>query len=239
MKHHTRHAFTLIELLVVIAIIAILAAILFPVFARAREKARQTSCLSNIKQIVLAFMMYAEDYDETMPMGVYPDWTTYWDTKVDWSGNVIGDGLITPYTKNQQLAACPSLKGVSADRPYSGYAYNVSYIGPTPGDPWDPNPGQPAALAEIQSPCETVLAADSAIWSSFTNEVYGNNLLRAPSHPHTAWDPGPNVHFRHNRTANVGYCDGHAKATAKMYHVSSSNQYLGHLSQGDEAYDLN
>ena len=117
MKHHTRHAFTLIELLVVIAIIAILAAILFPVFARAREKARQTSCLSNIKQIVLAFMMYAEDYDETMPMGVYPDWTTYWDTKVDWGGNVIGDKLITPYTKNQQLAACPSMKGYSADRP--------------------------------------------------------------------------------------------------------------------------
>jgi len=62
----TRKGFTLIELLVVIAIIAILAAILFPVFARAREKARSSSCLSNTKQIVLAILMYAQDYDERM-----------------------------------------------------------------------------------------------------------------------------------------------------------------------------
>jgi len=64
-----RRGFTLIELLVVIAIIAILAAILFPVFARAREKARQTSCLSNVKQIVLAALMYCQDYDETIAIG--------------------------------------------------------------------------------------------------------------------------------------------------------------------------
>jgi prepilin-type N-terminal cleavage/methylation domain-containing protein len=62
-----QQGFTLIELLVVIAIIAILAAILFPVFARAREKARQTSCLNNVKQLTLAIMMYAQDYDETYP----------------------------------------------------------------------------------------------------------------------------------------------------------------------------
>ncbi len=80
-----RKGFTLIELLVVIAIIAILAAILFPVFAKAREKARQTSCLSNMKQIGLASMMYAQDYDERLPGSCGPrtDWgvplpTTRW-----------------------------------------------------------------------------------------------------------------------------------------------------------------
>jgi prepilin-type N-terminal cleavage/methylation domain-containing protein len=69
MHHRCQKGFTLIELLVVIAIIAILAAILFPVFAQAREKARATACLSNMKQAGLALQMYAQDYDETMPLG--------------------------------------------------------------------------------------------------------------------------------------------------------------------------
>ncbi|MGI5818938.1 MAG: prepilin-type N-terminal cleavage/methylation domain-containing protein [Armatimonadota bacterium] len=68
---HTHKGFTLIELLVVIAIIAILAAILFPVFARAREKARQTSCLNNVKQITLGALMYAQDHGEMLPRGGY------------------------------------------------------------------------------------------------------------------------------------------------------------------------
>ena len=71
----SRRGFTLIELLVVIAIIAILAAILFPVFAKAREKARQASCLSNVKQMCLALMQYAQDYDETLPQGQEVSWS--------------------------------------------------------------------------------------------------------------------------------------------------------------------
>src|SRR2546427_4281930 len=70
----TRHGFTLIELLVVIAIIAILAAILFPVFAQARQKARQTVCISNVKQIGLAMMMYTQDYDETLTLDAWDGW---------------------------------------------------------------------------------------------------------------------------------------------------------------------
>lgn len=108
-----RRGFTLIELLVVIAIIAILAAILFPVFARARSKARQASCQSNLKQLALGMLMYCQDYDGKFPISTPPC--------------VAGDGnngltspwwmLIMPYVKNEQLFACPS------------YAHNVNNTG--------------------------------------------------------------------------------------------------------------
>ena len=78
-SHQSKHSgFTLIELLVVIAIIAILAAILFPVFATAREKARQTQCLSNLRQFAMATMMYTQDFDETLPLYSYRDSLHYW-----------------------------------------------------------------------------------------------------------------------------------------------------------------
>src|SRR5579871_1299957 len=93
-----RSGFTLIELLVVIAIIAILAAILFPVFAQAREKARGISCLSNEKQIGTAIMMYTQDYDELFPVGFQ---MTNWDFTDGWVGN------IQPYVKNVNVFVCP------------------------------------------------------------------------------------------------------------------------------------
>ena len=92
-----RNGFTLIELLVVIAIIAILAAILFPVFAQAREKGRQTSCLSNEKQLGTSINMYAQDYDEVMPPGLESNWTL-----VTWIRTT------QPYVKNIQVYRCPS-----------------------------------------------------------------------------------------------------------------------------------
>ena len=86
-----RKGFTLIELLVVIAIIAILAAILFPVFAQAREKARAISCTSNMKQLGLSVLMYVQDYDEMYPMGCWDNWWNNWPTTVQ------------PYVKNMQV----------------------------------------------------------------------------------------------------------------------------------------
>src|SRR5437660_10137204 len=94
-----KSGFTLIELLVVIAIIAILAAILFPVFAQARESARRTACLSNVKQIGLAFQMYSQDYDETTPAVIHntnlgPNDPDFW-------------YIVQPYVKNVQMFYCP------------------------------------------------------------------------------------------------------------------------------------
>src|SRR5687767_3138604 len=99
-----RRAFTLIELLVVIAIIAILAAILFPVFAQAREKARQTQCLSNMKQIALAGTMYAQDYDGNFVP------TYQYDVAADVNNLRWWYDMINPYTKNWGFLVCPSAK---------------------------------------------------------------------------------------------------------------------------------
>lgn len=133
MNNRTPRAFTLIELLVVIAIIAILAAILFPVFAQARAKARQTSCLSNTKQIGLGFMMYIQDYDENMPGTRFQAGSMPWEA---WPGSVDWNGVFThavmPYMKNKQILQCPS--GTNTNRwsntngisyGYNEYIYNL------------------------------------------------------------------------------------------------------------------
>jgi len=241
-----KDGFTLIELLVVIAIIAILAALLFPVFAQARSKAMQTDCLSNVKQITLAFLMYAGDHDEVLPpayyytgdfMGDYEehawDFHCYWNS----SGLISHElGLIGPYTNNEQINYCKTFQAPSGSRPNSGYAYNTSYLGGPPGEG-----KSPAALTDVKRSAETVLLCDSAYWDSETffsayTGISQNNYLRSPNDP---WNfVGPNVHFRHKDTANVGYCDGHAKATDQKYTVSTYINELAYLSADDSAYDL-
>jgi len=230
-----RTGFTLIELLVVIAIIAILAAILFPVFAKAREKARQTSCLSNLKQIGTAMLMYAQDYDETLPLAYYEDWLHYWDCTLDAATWVEGGpGLLDPYTKNGQLRACPSFKVSGGDRKYTGYAYNADFLGSNPADTWGPMRG-PAPLGSVQDPVGTVMVCDSAIWSSLSSSVIGNNLLKAPGQVDYY---GPNVAFRHNGVANVAYVDGHVKAATRKTNPDPNSPDIGDL--GDvTVYDLN
>jgi len=131
-----RRGFTLIELLVVIAIIAILAAILFPVFARAREKARQASCQSNLKQLMLAGLMYAQDYDERLPSQTMHPTST--------EGYPMWYDLFGPYTKNEQMRRCPSASGTAM-----GYGWHVQI----------PRNGCP--LGSIGKPAETILCADN------------------------------------------------------------------------------
>src|ERR1700722_2847408 len=114
-----RNGFTLIELLVVIAIIAILAAILFPVFAKAREKARQTSCASNEKQLGLAFLQYTQDYDETTICGSSLNSLTWYIC-----GGIGWAGPLYPYIKSQAVFACPD--DTTAGTTVVSYAYNLN-----------------------------------------------------------------------------------------------------------------
>jgi len=147
----SRRGFTLIELLVVIAIIAILAAILFPVFARAREKARASSCLSNVKQLMLGVMMYAQDYDETLIPGAYPIETP----TLRWYS------ILEPYLKNAQMLQCPNLPGGYVD-----YGWNWSEFGYYYGSH---GTGWCTKLAEIGLPAETILLGDNGLQASSTH----------------------------------------------------------------------
>ncbi|MGB9607192.1 MAG: type II secretion system protein, partial [bacterium] len=117
-KKMRKRGFTLIELLVVIAIIAILAAILFPVFSRAREQARKTACLSNLKQIGNALLMYTQDWDERLPV------CSTWCAWPDPNNNLQYYQRLQPYVKNWQIWACPSAKGTCANNSITHHAVN-------------------------------------------------------------------------------------------------------------------
>ncbi len=193
--------FTLIELLVVIAIIAILAAILFPVFARAREKARQASCLSNLKQAGLGLLMYAQDYDDRLP-GTYQ--------KMGQAGNwplILWAQLMQPYVKNTQLGICPSDDA-------GGGSWGISYGANTEVMP-DSRGAFNSSLGGITYPAETVLVFDA--WNSNAWCATGNWWgVRACGS--TCWgaraaglrNDGTDI-SRHNDGFNSALCDGHAK----------------------------
>jgi prepilin-type N-terminal cleavage/methylation domain-containing protein/prepilin-type processing-associated H-X9-DG protein len=197
-----KSGFTLIELLVVIAIIAILAAILFPVFAKAREKARQTSCLSNEKQMALGVLMYAQDYDEKFPGGggMYPPGA--WGPGSAWWEEIY------PYIKNTQIFVCPS----HGSAPMSEGGYPKSY-----GCNWNfltwgaVNP--PMSLAQVVNVSGTIMLAENnthdwpALWD--TNTTPASLYL--------------NVQNRHNEGANYAFMDGHAKWLRQYTSTSPDN----------------
>ncbi len=166
-----RSGFTLIELLVVIAIIAILAAILFPVFAQAREQARKISCLSNAKQWGLGIQMYIQDYDETMIMSANYGQPLLRDNGSTYRAYQPWPALVQPYIKNKQLGFCPdnystfglNLNVNNRSLLYCAYDFNYGYLGDYKGG--DPNGNgdnywQPIKLAAINRAANTVLLVD-------------------------------------------------------------------------------
>mgnify|MGYP002779656434 CR=1 FL=1 len=231
----TRGGFTLIELLVVIAIIAILAAILFPVFSRARENARRISCVSNLKQIGLGVAMYVQDNDGAYPMSSSTDgtlrrWPDY----------------IFPYVKSAQLFVCPSVGSGDVDTRgqswaastgvtgrYFGYGYNYQYLGNsrTPARPGFPFTAKDSV---VSAPAQTVAVSDtSGVGTTGTSGTYVIDppqlVLNADSTQRgsgrasasDAYYPngsGSNIAQRstpaprHLEMISVAFADGHAKA---------------------------
>jgi prepilin-type N-terminal cleavage/methylation domain-containing protein/prepilin-type processing-associated H-X9-DG protein len=220
-RRTSRSGFTLIELLVVIAIIAILAAILFPVFAQAREKARSSTCLSNQKQIGLAFSMYAQDYDETFPFPYFQVTDQWW------------EDMVNPYIRSQSKGGIMTCSSA----PSAGFAYSMNAaMGGT-------------SLATASRPADTVLTADAAQVPKLRDKVTGLNRAN-PFFVYTVvgtgealWNPAANfktgkgdpnatimldqdparpldadvdqalglARYRHSEGVNASFADGHTK----------------------------
>jgi prepilin-type N-terminal cleavage/methylation domain-containing protein len=189
-QNRRNRGFTLIELLVVIAIIAILAAILFPVFARARENARRASCLSNLKQIGLGMMMYVQDYDGRFPAA---GWGTGEELPCpSGSGSCAASWpvRIYPYAKSVQVFNCPSdtrtWRGTNQGTTEISYGYNLALVS--------------VAESAIEKAAQTILTADSQ--GDVTYALYQNNYYGTSTRE---------ISDRHLEGAVLNFADGHAK----------------------------
>ena len=215
-----KKGFTLIELLVVIAIIAILAAILFPVFAQAREKARQTSCLSNLKQIGTGLQLYVDDYDETYPAAYnirpygYLDYAAFGD---DVHALDAPTYKLYPYIKNGSIFVCPSAKqkdlllrsyytlnGVNIN----GSSYNFNGVLYSDG----------RTLSQIGQPSSLMFAWEAnhtRNWDDYTQYPCTIFIFPAPLGNNQFWGVGMLPKWQgnevHNGGQNIVYADGHAK----------------------------
>jgi prepilin-type N-terminal cleavage/methylation domain-containing protein/prepilin-type processing-associated H-X9-DG protein len=214
--------FTLIELLVVIAIIAILASILFPVFARARENARRASCQSNLKQIGLGLLQYTQDYDERM----IRSWYGSSNQPSDATDRYKWMDAIFPYVKSEQLFVCPSDSSGNKFRSRSGtnygcYELSAAYFG-THDNLQSPG-GEHVTLSSIE-------AASTTVWGTDGDGYFEFSWTDASQHPAVLTDASlrmgwsgcsapcvgtgytGGIYARHLEKTNVLYCDGHVKS---------------------------
>ena len=228
MNNFSKQAFTLIELLVVIAIIAILAAILFPVFARARENARRSSCQSNLKQIGLGVLQYIQDYDEKYPMTAMMNAAT----PTFYGGRDWGTWMVSthPYIKSTQVFNCPSGRGMVTSN-YSGApggALTFPIIGNYSANQYiiqdalysqevtgTPNSG--VAMAKVAAPSLLLMVADGAgpISGGGLWRIINANRIGNPTMDDNTWTsiagPAAETDARHLGGSNVLFADGHVK----------------------------
>jgi prepilin-type N-terminal cleavage/methylation domain-containing protein/prepilin-type processing-associated H-X9-DG protein len=205
-----RKGFTLIELLVVIAIIAILASILFPVFARARENARRSSCLSNLKQIGLGFMQYTQDYDEKFAPMMSNTSTPELQLNASMPGAIMNTSngavvglfiswmdIIYPYVKSTQLFVCPSARK-AFDAPSYGYNRNINkYANPA-------TPTSPISLAALNRPAEIFVSMDhNFFYGCYIENTYYVGIDNDPV--------DRKIQIPHLEGTNFLYADGHVK----------------------------
>jgi prepilin-type N-terminal cleavage/methylation domain-containing protein/prepilin-type processing-associated H-X9-DG protein len=246
------HAFTLIELLVVIAIIAILASILFPVFGRARENARRSSCASNLKQIGLALTQYAQDFDERLPMRLFYDTPT--GTKptagTPYSSSDTGNianrddyswrSQIQPYIKSTQIMVCPSNPDNTKDtydggikRSYAGsYTGNQTIGGATGYFSYTNEPGTP--LSTIAFPSQLIGVIEFWHTPYVTIEIdknaqaYNDTGTGGQSWPADAGSGGyaQFIYAGHMRTGNYLFADGHVKALRPTQTANASGMNM-------------
>jgi prepilin-type N-terminal cleavage/methylation domain-containing protein/prepilin-type processing-associated H-X9-DG protein len=221
-----RRGFTLIELLVVIAIIAILAAILFPVFAQARAKARAGACLSNVRQIGTGIAMYVQDYDERFPppytySAQEPPGGGWYQDKNGWTW--FAPQIVYPYTKNYRIYTCPDGVSQAVNTPFQGhYGINESIVSRL-----ESGMPPPSTLSQITAPANTYLFMDSGsyvirpaqaalpqrAWWYLPGacKVLNIDPAKTPSGALTnAFQPDC-LNARHSGGMNMAFCDGHAK----------------------------
>jgi prepilin-type N-terminal cleavage/methylation domain-containing protein/prepilin-type processing-associated H-X9-DG protein len=232
-----RSAFTLIELLVVIAIIAILAAILFPVFAQAKAAAKKAVCVSNLKQIGAATMMYCGDYDDVAPfssnMVEHPD---RWDI-LTWNARTVisfstyepvvdaKGGLLQPYMKTAMINGCPVSDPIL--RPAGGIPADLAVglgankrIMPIEMIPWGLPFVPTVGMTSLGAPAETILFADSALIRQRAGG--GEAFLQTQSYLEgMPGDGQADTYGVHNKLANVTWADGHVSARAVTPRPSS------------------
>ncbi|GIV08366.1 MAG: hypothetical protein KatS3mg019_0457 [Fimbriimonadales bacterium] len=202
-----KSGFTLIELLVVIAIIAILAAILFPVFANARAKARQSACTSNLNQISKAFLMYANDYSQMMP-------TVGWIFRPTPDNAPLWTAMIAPYTKNRDLFRCPEASNTEYGEVWSQRArlsYGLNWFW---GFPYQSSMDYVVSLSKVTRPAAAILVLDSVPIQPTTDPFGGYMVTPFGFENRTRVLPmnKPSGYgVRHSEGVIVAFADGHAK----------------------------